>query len=44
MQLGENSQPLWVEFTPTLDQSTNRETEQRSTIQIKSGVVADDGK
>ncbi|KAJ0084157.1 hypothetical protein Patl1_29541 [Pistacia atlantica] len=40
MQLGENSQPLWVEFIPAIDQTTNKESE---LIQIKSGVVSYDG-
>ncbi|KAK9274254.1 hypothetical protein L1049_019068 [Liquidambar formosana] len=43
MQLSESSQPVWVEFIPTPDHSTCRETEQNSAIQIKSGVVSHDG-
>lgn len=43
MQLGDNSQPIWVEFIPAIDQSINGEAEQRSVIQIKSGVVSQDG-
>ncbi|KAL4592182.1 hypothetical protein LXL04_005169 [Taraxacum kok-saghyz] len=34
MQLTENSQPMWVEFTPIIDSST--------TIIIKSGVISHD--
>ncbi|KAG5253850.1 hypothetical protein IMY05_001G0151300 [Salix suchowensis] len=37
------SQPIWVEFTPTLDESTNREAEQSSLKLINSGVISHDG-
>ncbi|XP_062017007.1 uncharacterized protein LOC133733389 isoform X1 [Rosa rugosa] len=40
MQLSESSQPVWVEFAPTLSQTTDKEGEQSSTILIKSGVVS----
>lgn len=43
MQLGENSQPVWVEFTPIVNQSIDREEEQSSEILIKSGAVSYDG-
>jgi hypothetical protein len=43
MQLSESSQPVWVEFTATLGQSTDEEGEQSSVILIKSGVVSYDG-
>uniref|UniRef100_A0A2N9H8W0 Uncharacterized protein n=1 Tax=Fagus sylvatica TaxID=28930 RepID=A0A2N9H8W0_FAGSY len=43
MQLTENSQPIWVELTPTLNQSTDIEGEQSSEILIKSGAVSHDG-
>ncbi|XWS71193.1 hypothetical protein CRYUN_Cryun03dG0118200 [Craigia yunnanensis] len=44
MQLGDSSQPIWVEFKPAIfDQSTNKEAEQSSVIQIKSGTVSYDG-
>uniref|UniRef100_A0A2P2JD22 Uncharacterized protein LOC105648304 n=1 Tax=Rhizophora mucronata TaxID=61149 RepID=A0A2P2JD22_RHIMU len=43
MQLSENSQPLWVEFTPTPEQSTFKEAEKSSVILVKSGVVSQDG-
>ncbi|KAA8549789.1 hypothetical protein F0562_001473 [Nyssa sinensis] len=44
MQLSENSQPIWVEFTPTPNHSTSKETEQNSATQLKSGVISNDGK
>lgn len=43
MQLGDNSQPIWVEFKPAFNQSTNEEAEQSSVIQIKSSTVSYDG-
>ncbi|GAV65055.1 LOW QUALITY PROTEIN: hypothetical protein CFOL_v3_08570 [Cephalotus follicularis] len=43
MKLSENSQPVWVEFTPALNQSTNKESDKSSLIQIKSGVVSHEG-
>lgn len=43
MQLGESSQPIWVEFMPSLDQSKNKEAEESWVILIKSGVVSHDG-
>ncbi|XP_011045412.1 PREDICTED: uncharacterized protein LOC105140319 isoform X2 [Populus euphratica] len=43
MILGESSQPIWVEFTPTLDESTNREAEQSSLMLINSGLISHDG-
>ncbi|XVF04760.1 hypothetical protein REPUB_Repub05bG0112900 [Reevesia pubescens] len=43
MQLSDSSQPIWVEFKPTFDQSTNKEAEQSSVIKIKSGTVSYDG-
>lgn len=42
MQLSEISQPIWVEFIPTLDQTTDKE-EKASVVLIKSGVVSHDG-
>ncbi|KAJ7964065.1 Large neutral amino acids transporter small subunit like [Quillaja saponaria] len=42
MQLSENSQPVWVQFTVALTQNTERETEQIPVIFIKSGVVSHD--
>ncbi|KAL5055407.1 hypothetical protein RYX36_036089 [Vicia faba] len=39
VQLGENSQPVWIEFTHTLDQISDTDS-----IFIKSGVVSDDRK
>lgn len=43
MQLiGESSQPVWVEFTPTIDLSSNKEKDQTTAIQIKSGFVSHD--
>lgn len=42
MQLNEISQPIWVEFIPTLDQSTDKE-EKTSLVLIKYGVVSHDG-
>jgi hypothetical protein len=43
MRLSERSQPIWTEFTPTLDESTNKEAGQSSSIPIKSGVISHDG-
>ena len=43
MQLSENSQPIWVDFMPTGNDSMSRKTEQGSAIHIKSGVVSHDG-
>ncbi|KAJ4845205.1 hypothetical protein Tsubulata_036495 [Turnera subulata] len=43
LQLSENVQPIWVEFTPTVDPKTNKESEQSSAMPIKSGVVSNDG-
>ncbi|EOY32744.1 Uncharacterized protein TCM_040774 isoform 1 [Theobroma cacao] len=43
MQLGDSSQPIWVEFKPAFNQSTNKEAEQSSVVQIKSGTVTNDG-
>ncbi|CAL5392274.1 unnamed protein product [Camellia sinensis] len=42
MHLTENSQPVWVDFMPTVDHSTKQEAEQNSTFQLKSGVISDD--
>ena len=44
MQISESSQPVWVEFAPTLIQKTDKEGEQSPVILIKSGVVSYDGK
>ncbi|XP_027360491.1 uncharacterized protein LOC113868792 isoform X2 [Abrus precatorius] len=41
VQLGETSQPVWVEFSPTLNQITD-DIEKNSLILIKSGMVSDD--
>ncbi|XP_059429925.1 uncharacterized protein LOC132163594 isoform X2 [Corylus avellana] len=43
MQVSENSQAIWVEFMPGLNQDTGREGEQSSEISIKSGAVSYDG-
>ncbi|KAM3741212.1 hypothetical protein ACB098_08G158500 [Castanea mollissima] len=43
MQISENAQPVWVEFTPIVNQSIDREGEQSSEILIKSGAVSYDG-
>ncbi|OMO54503.1 hypothetical protein COLO4_36457 [Corchorus olitorius] len=43
MQLTDSSQPIWVEFKPSFHQTTNKEAEQSSVIQIKSGTVTYDG-
>ncbi|KAJ9699233.1 hypothetical protein PVL29_008035 [Vitis rotundifolia] len=43
MQLSESSHPIWVDFTPTGNDSTSKKTEQGSAIHIKSGVVSHDG-
>ncbi|KAG5238389.1 Magnesium-chelatase [Salix suchowensis] len=42
MILSESSQPIWAEFTPTLDESTKKEAGQSSSILIKSGVISHD--
>lgn len=39
VQLGETSQPVWIEFTHTLDQISDTDL-----IVIKSGAVSDDRK
>ncbi|XP_052179132.1 uncharacterized protein LOC127792604 [Diospyros lotus] len=41
MQLSENLQPIWVEFA--VNQGTSKRVEQNSDIQLKSGVVSNDG-
>ncbi|CAK7331108.1 unnamed protein product [Dovyalis caffra] len=43
MLLSESSQPIWVQFKPTVDESINKEAEQSSLILIKSGVISHDG-
>jgi len=43
LQLGETSQPVWVEFSPALGQSTDNDQEKNTLTLIKSGVVSDDG-
>ncbi|PQP98979.1 uncharacterized protein Pyn_36796 [Prunus yedoensis var. nudiflora] len=43
MKISESSQPIWVDVTPTLSQSTDEEGEQSSVILIKSGLVSYDG-
>ncbi|KAG5517496.1 hypothetical protein RHGRI_038037 [Rhododendron griersonianum] len=44
MQLSETSQPVWVDCTPTDNQSTSREeAQQTSSILLKSGVISYDG-
>ncbi|TKY67814.1 hypothetical protein E2542_SST10710 [Spatholobus suberectus] len=44
LQVGEEaSQPVWVEFSPTLDQITDNDQEKNPLILIKSGVMSDDG-
>lgn len=44
LQLGETtSQPVWVKFTPTLNQITDTDSEKNPLILIKSGVVSHDG-
>ncbi|KAG2398096.1 uncharacterized protein HKW66_Vig0136680 [Vigna angularis] len=42
-QLGEVSQPVWVEFSPALGQITDNEQERNTLTLMKSGVVSDDG-
>ncbi|KAF4387287.1 hypothetical protein F8388_016696 [Cannabis sativa] len=42
MQLNEISQPIWLEFVPTLFQTTDTEIES-SRVLIKAGVVSHDG-
>ncbi|XP_057480828.1 uncharacterized protein LOC130767820 isoform X2 [Actinidia eriantha] len=42
MQLSENSQPVWVEFMSTDNQSIIKEAEQNLATQLKSGVISDD--
>lgn len=43
LQLGETSQPVWVEFSATLNQIKDNDQEKNSLILMKSGVVSDDG-
>lgn len=43
LQLGETQQPIWVEFSPTLNQITDNDQENNPLILMKSGVVSDDG-
>lgn len=43
LQLGETSQPVWVEFIPTLNQITDKDQEKNSLILMKSGTMSDDG-
>ncbi|RDX73238.1 hypothetical protein CR513_47179, partial [Mucuna pruriens] len=43
LQLGETSQPVWVEFSPTLSQITDSDQEKNPLILMKSGVVSDNG-
>lgn len=42
-QLGEVSQPVWVEFSPAPGQITDNEQERNTLTLMKSGVVSDDG-
>lgn len=42
MQLGENSQPIWVELAPTIDQNRRKETEKDAAIQLRYGVISHD--
>lgn len=42
-QLRECSESMWVELTPTLNQITDRYTQEDSLVLIKSGIVSDDG-
>ncbi|KAL5566668.1 hypothetical protein UlMin_029832 [Ulmus minor] len=41
MHISENSEPIWIEFPPTFDQSIDTE-EQSSAVLIKSGVISND--
>lgn len=44
VQLGETSQPVWVAFTPTLNQITdNNDPEKNPLMLMKSGMMSDDG-
>lgn len=43
VQLGETSQPVWVEFTPSLNQITDDDPEKNPLTLMKSGIVSHDG-
>lgn len=40
MKLNEHSQPVWVEFPANYSQNATKEAQEKSTINIKSGVVS----
>jgi len=43
LQLGETSQPVWVEFPPALGPIADNDQEKNTLTLMKSGVVSDDG-
>lgn len=43
VQLGETSQPVWVEFIPSLNQITDNDPEKNPLALMKSGIVSHDG-
>nr|XP_027078710.1 uncharacterized protein LOC113701978 isoform X1 [Coffea arabica] len=42
MQLNENAHPVWVDFTPLINNSTSHETGQRFPARVISGVTSED--
>lgn len=41
MQLGENSQPVWVEFRPVFDNRL-KETDEDTAMKLRYGVISHD--
>ncbi|KAK1402777.1 Magnesium-chelatase subunit H [Heracleum sosnowskyi] len=42
MQLGENSQPVWVDFRPVIDYDRLKETEEDTATKLRYGVISHD--
>lgn len=42
MQLGENSQPVWVDFRPVIDYDRLKETDQDTATKLRYGVISHD--
>lgn len=42
MQLGENSQPVWVNFQPVIDHNRLKETDEDTATKLRYGVISHD--
>lgn len=42
MQLGENSQPVWVDFRPVIDHDRLKETDEDTATKLRYGVISHD--